>query len=504
MKNVCKKSLLAESNNYCRGSNLILGLILTINSWTVQAEIITGQGISESEKISLNTALYDLEINLLDKIPFYPSNSHNISHIRPLDLPPLIDITIETKKQGDNFLSLAKINRNKLIKTANSESTNLNKKIKLLLSKIKSLPKELTKHKTINTILGSINDLQHYQTIINPHNENERKISNIENYLHIELINTLKQHNSMAAALKSLSRELKLKKETSLFIFTPVFSKEKKTNNIGINIKEILQNTINTSSYTANIMHANNRLTGKFYIKNNKVLLIYHFQDIYHRTLKTASVLFTTDKNTSLKADTIDNKLTEELYRGIVRIDMKSQPTNTYNKIKKPYNNFRIDIRTEQGNQNLYYRTGSTGSLFIKMTSPGYFYIIGHVSKTGLRHSYLLQLSNKRGNNRFIYHVNKSNVHKWIKLGDFDINPPLGIEALQAIASTDSVSPLLPEYRYDMSSDLYLTGNDPEKNIIATRGIVRIQMGKPQADNKITKGKTLYAESVLHFKTLGK
>ena len=474
---------------------------------SVSARIITGQSLEKSEALSKNAAIFDLSsvITGVVRNRLY-RNTLNDEEIMLSENLPISGIQIRTVKKGQKFSTKASINEANLLKTAQLESKKHIKRINFIISSISSLRSTPEKQEAFNSLENSIDRYKHFNLI-------NRSLSNSSGQLlaqpYSQLVNqlarSLPSHQSYKKAIIKIIKNLNTGGKKQLFVYAPTLDNTSKITPVSALIKERIVETLNKANQVSSIMLASHYLMGKYRIIDDKVLIILHLRDKLHNTIKTESALFQMpDSFKNIQSP--NNKLAETIHRGLVKISSNNTDIKYTKNINMKFDNdFRVDIRTQQGHQNLHYRLGSTGKLYIKMTMPGYFYIIGHVSKPNKRYSYLLQLSNNPGNERFIYVIDKDSAHQWIELGEFDIDPPLGVEALQVIASTESPIQLLPTSQYDISSGLYLVGNEPEKTAATTRGLVRVKMNKIQQNNakNIATGAN-FAESSLHFTTLGK
>ena len=160
-------------------------------------------------------------------------------------------------------------------------------------------------------------------------------------------------------------------------------------------------------------------------------------------------------------------------------------------------NEFKIDIITNRGRANLLFKEGEEAEFLVKMNSPGYFYIVGHIVKPGNeQYSYLVDFDDTgtiRGARKFIRYVNIDDVNKWISLGKFEIVIPFGVESLQVIASSKDLIDRLPSYGYDDETQLHVVSRDPNKAVVNTRAI------KKKISTKVKS-----AEAVLLFTTMKK
>jgi hypothetical protein len=152
---------------------------------------------------------------------------------------------------------------------------------------------------------------------------------------------------------------------------------------------------------------------------------------------------------------------------------------------------FRIELATDKGASNLFFKKGEEVELLVKMNRPGYFYMAGHVAKPKEQYSYVLELNEGQGNRKFVYYVNGDMVNKWMSLGRFEIIPPFGVESLQAIASTKDLIANVPAAQYYDEYGIYMLDSDLKKGVKKTRAL------RPKKSKKV---KT--AEAVLMFTTM--
>ena len=158
-------------------------------------------------------------------------------------------------------------------------------------------------------------------------------------------------------------------------------------------------------------------------------------------------------------------------------------------------NDFKALINSNRGSENVLFDEKDEVELFVKISRPGYFYVVGHVVKKEENLSYLLELSQAERDRRFIRYVNADDVNKWLSIGRFEATPPFGIESLQLIASSDDPISRLPSHPLDKKSELYVIANNAQQGITKTRAL---KPKRSEAD------KQYQAEAVLMFTTMPK
>ena len=154
-----------------------------------------------------------------------------------------------------------------------------------------------------------------------------------------------------------------------------------------------------------------------------------------------------------------------------------------------------VKLQTNKGSRDLLFAESETIKLLVKVNRPAYYYLLGHSSTESKRFSYLLDLQEGTGPERFIYYLGHDEVNRWITIGEFEVHPPFGIETLQAFASLDNPVKQLPQTNFD---GLYhRVAESPVQAVNKTRGLVR-----KRQTNQASEVRT--AETVLRFTTSAK
>lgn len=154
-------------------------------------------------------------------------------------------------------------------------------------------------------------------------------------------------------------------------------------------------------------------------------------------------------------------------------------------------NDFKVSVSTNKGSEDILYNAGEEAELFVKLNKMGYFYVVGYTQTSKRKHSYLLELSEAPGNNKFIQFINADDANRWVSLGTFEVAAPFGIESLQIIASNKKPT-RLPHTLYDEASGYYVIGESITHVLSKTRGMIR----KKSKENAVDT-----SEAVLSFTT---
>lgn len=163
--------------------------------------------------------------------------------------------------------------------------------------------------------------------------------------------------------------------------------------------------------------------------------------------------------------------------------------------VKKDTSNaeFQSQIATQKGTDDLLFRKGETIRLFVRLSKPGYFYLVGHVSKPTGEYSYLVDLNEGDGPEKFITYVRPDQANQIINLGEFDVDAPFGVEYLQLVSATKDLKDKLPTFSYDKKLGYYVLNNSMG-NVKA--GIEEVRALK-RVDNTMR-----YSESQLAYTTM--
>ena len=216
----------------------------------------------------------------------------------------------------------------------------------------------------------------------------------------------------------------------------------------------------------------------------------FYLRGSYSKTEDGLSVHY---KLLNKQGDTVDSrimKLAPKAYQGLqfepTLIDFDQMLHSGY----AVSSDLNVQIRTDRGQSDLAFSLGESVELFVKLNRSGYFYLVGHTKTRGIEKSYLLDLQDAPGNRKFINYVNADDANRWISLGEFEVQPPFGVESLQIIASSKDLVDAVPNTSFDGS--YYLISNNLKEGVALTRGLVK---KKKKAE------KLKPAEAVLMFST---
>lgn len=217
-------------------------------------------------------------------------------------------------------------------------------------------------------------------------------------------------------------------------------------------------------------------LKGEYEILDSGIHLIYRLLDNQGNTLETRVATLAPSAYKGLQVKPMSVDFDRLLHEGTV-----------------VSGDFRAQITTNRGAEDLLFEEKEEVELLVKLTRPGYFYVVGHVVKKKENHSYLLELSQAASDRRFIRYVNADDVNKWLSIGRFEATPPFGTESIQLIASSDDPINRLPSHPQNKATDLYVTAANAQEGIAKTRSL------KPK---RTETDKQYQTEAVLMFTTM--
>ena len=116
---------------------------------------------------------------------------------------------------------------------------------------------------------------------------------------------------------------------------------------------------------------------------------------------------------------------------------------------------FRVELKTNTGRKNVTFFRGENVEFFIKMSQPGYFFLIGESKNNQKSITYLFDFSAIAGEPKFVWKVEEKDADKWINIGKFVVSEPYGFETIKVISSSEAFT-ILPETFYDKEHGYYV------------------------------------------------
>jgi len=242
-------------------------------------------------------------------------------------------------------------------------------------------------------------------------------------------------------------------------------------------------------------------LDGTYETVEGQILLKLFLLDASFNTERGFVFVLQNTADRSFRALPSVNGLAEVLSRGLVRVDLPD--AGALPKSGTTGGVMGVDVRTERGRRGLYYHPGDRDRLLVKLDRPGYYYIIGHVEKANTHMSYLMEIGGgSAGGSRFVRRLDAEGTNQWQAVGQFTVEPPFGLEAVQVFATSESPERALPPARLDPSRNLYLIGTDPSETVERARGLVLVNMKGDPGKNGPSTPRPVVGEAVLQFMTL--
>jgi hypothetical protein len=243
---------------------------------------------------------------------------------------------------------------------------------------------------------------------------------------------------------------------------------------------------------------ATHTLDGRYAQVDGRLLLILFLLDASFNTQRAFVFVLPSAPEPRSRELPASSGFPETLNRGLVRVE-------SLGAAEPPVVNVMdVNVRMGRGNRGLYYRPGERDTLHVKLDRPGYYYIIGHVQKEATRFSYLMEIGETGAADRFVRRVARDQVNRWQAVGEFTVEAPAGLEAVQVFATSGPPQRMLPATRLDPVRNLHVIGADPVAAIKRTRGLVLVNVPDSQQEpgGKAKPASLAVGEAVLQFSTL--
>jgi hypothetical protein len=217
-------------------------------------------------------------------------------------------------------------------------------------------------------------------------------------------------------------------------------------------------------------------------------------------SLKTASYILTGDYVQTVNSLILNYRLLNTLDNSIIKTKTITLASSIYKQLKVQPDNvdfdvllnkgiitsskFNVSLNSNKGSNNLLFKKGESVELFVKLNQMGYVYVMGYTQAQEKKLSYLLELNEANGDDRFIKFINIDDASKWVSLGEFTVEPPYGIESLQVIASSKKPQEI-PFTQFNSNNGYYVISKDLKKALISARGLVLKKNDKIQTSEDV-------------------
>lgn len=199
-------------------------------------------------------------------------------------------------------------------------------------------------------------------------------------------------------------------------------------------------------------------LLGKYTRKTDSVLLQYRLLDSETGQAKTVFLKIPDRLLGGIRTTPIHRGFDQQLHQNILGDEQ-----------------FQVQLESSRGNRNILIYEKENISLKLRASQPAWFYIVGHVIHTDQQYSYLVELDPR--NSTFVSTIGADQANHWIDIGEFTIEPPLGVEHLQLVAANYDLGDSLPPTRWDEKLGYHViigSEDDALAGLQAVRGLQRV------------------------------
>lgn len=444
---------------------------------------LSGEGYGNTQKEAQNDALTSLAATIFVQIESNfeshftqkenAQGEYSLSSYKKASTDlPIIGAKLNChEKKG--FYCLATLDSDKSLPIYKQKLNQIHSEIAVIDGSLKDYEKQ-QQYRRLKSLLQLLEQADKYQMLIaflSGESPNEIQLTFTRLEINEQLLMLEKKATSLAMAAEILARDIPNK---------PVYIRPASINNstevtpfasaLTMQLKKKLPHV--TNSYDK----ADFSYYGTYRINKNDIEISYSLVDREGNTVNSALVAVTAEAYANYRIEPLALDFDRLLHNGYA-LD----------------NDFKVQVATNKGSQQLLFYQGETIKLMVKLNRPGYFYIVGHAKNTEQELSYLLEAGYGEGARKFIFYVNGDDANKWLSIGEFDVVPPFGIESLQVIAAEKDLINHLPGYRYDSESGYFMVSDNINEGLRKIRGLKKIKSVNTD------KGKN--AEAVLLFTT---
>ncbi|MFV2055582.1 MAG: hypothetical protein ACC707_03900 [Thiohalomonadales bacterium] len=455
----------------------VLGLLLCSPVFAVS---ITGAGYGNTNNQAKSNALATLSESILVEIKSsfdsFQTNQGRLEASRRVHMQsdlPLLGANVIVIAKDKQYHATAVLNSDRSIPLYIEKLNDLYIKIEVLAKRnLATIDDGDKRYALLNTLLTDLEMYKKYQTVarfLGAKNIVQPDVTAAE--LEAQLLTIRQSIPSMSLAGRYLANNIS---QQSIYVFPAHPIKSREITPFARLLRDYIRKYLNT---VEDPQDAEYFYKGAYEYQDSAMSVTYRLISRAGETIFTNVIKLAPSAYNSISYKPTQISFDQLLHQGIV-----------------VSNDFRVNINTNLGSEDLLFQQGQDVELFVKLNKSGYFYIVGYTLKGKDASSYLLELSESPGKRRFITYVNADDVNKWLSLGSFKVSAPYGIESIQIIAANKDLQQQLPLYHYDAKLGIYSISGNPEKNIVATRSL------RPKfRDNDSAKS----AEAVLLFTTMG-
>jgi len=445
------------------------------------ASELVGIGYGESLTQAKYEALTDLSMNIKADVKAKIQNNVSVNKgkvtknaqqsYEVTSRLPIIGAEYQTfEHQGRDIEVRAHLSSEKAKALYIHKLKNLYKEIKSLEKRRNTVTKSVEKETVLKMLLKTLDTYDRYQSVAIVLGVENIAVPNLTRAeVEVELLALHNSIDSIKLATSVLSASFS--KYQDIYVYPPKSAKSHEITPFGKVIKMNLASSLKTVHTPSSSQYM---LTGKYIETEEGLLLRYNL-------LKTTT------------QESVASAMVALLPKAYARVETTPK-TLSFDKLLHDgvavSSDLRVQVSTNRGSEDLLFMEGEEITLMVKLNKLGYFYVVGYTELHGEQYAYLIDLNEGQGNDKFISFVNADDANKWMALGSFDVEAPLGIESLQVIASNHKMT-TLPKHFFDEKNGYYKIGVKAKEAVAVTRGLKR------------KKGKsTEMAESVLTFTTM--
>lgn len=216
-------------------------------------------------------------------------------------------------------------------------------------------------------------------------------------------------------------------------------------------------------------------LLGSYNRADNGVFVTYTLTDKSNVPLQSSSIFFPNSALAGLATQPQNLTFDQE-------IDLGKERLSSDLKVELSFKDF--------GSHDLLFKANQELTLIAKANKQAYIYIVGHTLHDNEKFSYLVELQEGNGKERFVYSLGAMDANRPVVLPlNFSVSAPFGYESLQLFASTQNPIDTLPRC---VDRDGYCVLGNGANPAIVTQGVRAIKPKIPQ---------TQRAEATLSFTT---
>ena len=443
---------------------------------SVQAVVISGEAYAPTREDARQQALSSLSESVLVEVKSvfeseqtsdgYTDATKKMSSVSEL---PLLGVSYTVIDKKDEFFCTVLLNGDKSLALYKAEINSLTNSINALNKKQKTQKNKSQRHKTLNLLLTELEQYSKHRTVAHFLGADVASVSVQLADVRSELLSIEAAAPSVEIAAKVLTRDLPVHQYV---VQAAMPEGAKRATKLSRLLKDNVERHLKTKQ---DVIEGDYQLKGSYEILKDGVSVTYRVINPLGSTVATRIAMLS-------KA-------------AVQNIEYKPKSVNFDKLLHQGYvvnNDFKASLSTNHGGEGLAFTEGETVELFAKLNSPGYFYLVSH--NTTDKISYVLDLSEARGNRKFLRYVNADEVNRWLSLGEFEVTAPFGVENLQLIASSKDLISSVPNVTFDPELELYVVAaKSTEDAVMKTRGL------KPKRTKKVKS-----SEATLTFTTMRK